>query len=220
MKGSGPGVAMALGPRAAPEEGRSPRAVLAILLVVTGMLGAVRTYVYSDFEGLTPERYDVPIRLEHYHLEAADPELPEGLDPGAVRALDEAARLPACAAELLALRRPGWSYQLSEYQRRGAKSYALVSRAPKAEGADVRGGERWVQDRDLFAACGPDAAAVEAAVRAKAARVKEVTVTVEKMKVLGNAYLKFTMEILLGLFFTLTAMILAKLFFIRKQLEE
>lgn len=200
-----------------------PRTAILLLVTAVVVLGALRGYIYTDMQKLGPERYDVPILLEHYHLTERDKELPEGVRPQEQSSLAGVGQAPPAARKGLGKLVPSTpvaqEMRLSRYQVPEGKAWVLVARySPETE--LPLGKDFMHQDQDVAWITGDgQLESLAKAVEDKGKRVKRVTETVEKMKVLGNAYLKFTMEILLGIFFILTAFILTKYFFIRKQTE-
>jgi hypothetical protein len=202
------------------------------ILLVAGVvvLALMRWYIYSDMQTLGPERYDVPIKVEHYFLTERDPELPKGVRPLVKIQVKSSKLFQTLKAIPLSIREEfedvipssPWPQELViySYALPVGESWVAMGRYPVDSSLPASSKSFFTLDQDVLWAVGDgDLEVLGKAVATKARRVKQVTVTVEKMKVLGNAYLKFTMELLLGVFFVLTAFMLTKYFFIRKQTE-
>ncbi len=61
---------------------------------------------------------------------------------------------------------------------------------------------------------------LELALRKKAERYKKMSVKLEKLKVLGNAYLRFLMDVLMAVFLALTSIFITKYVILRGTLTE
>lgn len=218
-------------PNSAPWEDRTrPLRTAAWLLgALAVVLGAARIYIASTAGARSPKDYDRPVAQHLFALVPGDAEWVDGLRPG-----PEPSPVPRKLADLEGALAP---LPLPEIPRpdlvdglrvtgytdpKGGRRFLLAVRwkgetvpAPPA-GAVVAQDHHGLWLLPAGSADDPLARAV----RTKAERMKRVTVQLAKVRALGNSYVTFTMEIMIGLFFALTGMILAKLYLIQANLEK
>ncbi len=191
---------------------------------------AVRFYVYSDPPHMGPERYEKPVETRLYHLDPRDKEFPAGYEPVESEARVVSVSLEEALAPLPEASRPKVPSpekvartQVSTYlDDNRARAWVVAveyrdAEAPQEAGAALR------QDRALVFVIregGRPTGQLAEAVRLKGARMKKLTVQLEKMKTLGNAYIQFGIDVVVGLLFALFALFLTKYFLVMRQIEQ
>lgn len=208
----------------------TPVAILAALILGLGMF---RIWLFSDPVRLGEERFKKPVALTLMHLDARDPEMPEGWSrdreaepaapPASVREL--APHLPEGPS--LEVPRPNEVVELgvSRYKdRSGTPAAVVVLRYPGAAAPAAPRGVAAVREGPLLMLILVEgrstAPALERALSQKAARMAKLAVKLEKLKLLANTSIQLGMDLVLGSLAFVLALFFTKYLLIMRQIED
>lgn len=210
------------------EEAGTVRTVILVSALLLVAATVLRAYIFGWGYGplVTASSYDRPVPLHRFAL--TKDETPEGFtgpsglptrgDVLTGDAADQALRTAGVASPV----RPA-GVIVVPYAGPGGRHLLVALRFPRPEDAGAVAGALTVQDTTALVLVTPPGAADTAlaqALRRAAETRKRDRVKLEKLRTAGNATLCFLMDLLVGAFFFILALFLAKYFLILRVVER